>query len=752
MKTRASSAGRERNLARPPPAAALPALFAAMLSLSACGGADSRTSDASPQPTPASAAPSAVEAVPEPTPVPVPIPGLGATDYVPLYAAGTPVFEQIQYTEADGTLVTLAGFRPTNRHARERGEPWFEPDVGPGNYFTFPTWYFQNRTFGLMIRDQVPAGRSRIEISLRVNDGTFINTGLSAFRRDDPDIRDYGWKMNVGFQNPKEGNKNICHATSAREDCMVVITDNWRAPKPGTPFKVGDVIELAPAPFLPHTADNKAIIDGGGSRYYSFENLYQVGVGMRAWYGVAPILDSVPVPDSALLGGEASVSYNYSEEPHRVFQQMASNIGIANTRRFVEGRRLFHTSFVDGKHSESPDINPAFTQHANQLGPRYNNIRCIGCHTLNGRSAVTPLGGTLDTMTIETAAASTTAGNTPDPTYGVNVQQRAKAVGAPDYSVSVQSYVKTVRTLPDGETVELQKPVYAFKGPVPAQYSVRQAPQVVGLGLLEAVDEATLLALADPTDANGDGVKGVPNWAINPETGKQHLGRFGWKAGKASLRHQSGAALLKDLGVTSPVYKTLDCQKGVANCNASTAATSISETELERISSYLSLLGVPAQRSLRSGYPDGMRVAPEHDVDPAQISRGATLFAQAQCGTCHTPQLKTGANHPFAELRNQTIHPYTNLMLHDLGPELADTLTEGQAAPGMWRTAPLWGIGSLKYVQGGAQNVRYLHDGRARTLMEAIAWHGGEAANSRTRFEALSKADRTAVLAFLESL
>ena len=139
------------------------------------------------------------------------------------------VMEQIQYHEADGTLVTLAGYRPTNRHARERGEPWdAAADVGPGNYFTFPTWYFQNRTYGLMIRDEVPAGRSRIEISLQINNGTFINTGFSAFRRVDPDVRDYGWKMNVGFQNPTLGNQNRCLSTSARTDCMNVITDNWR--------------------------------------------------------------------------------------------------------------------------------------------------------------------------------------------------------------------------------------------------------------------------------------------------------------------------------------------------------------------------------------------------------------------------------------------------------------------------------------------------------------------------------------------
>jgi CxxC motif-containing protein (DUF1111 family) len=735
MKNHASSVERGSACSRPRSLALPAALFFAVVSVTACGGGGG------------SSAPSSSASI-----APTTETGAGTETYAPLYAADTQVVEKIQYTEPDGTLVTYAGFRPTNRHARERGEPWDAPDVGPGNYFTFPTWYFQNRTFGLLIRDGVPAGRSRIEISMRVNDGTFINSGLSAFRRIDADVRDYGWMMNVGFQNPLEGGQNICRSTSAREDCMDVITTNWRAPQNGTRLQMGDLIELSPAPFLDNTDGAHALIDGGGIRYYSFEQLYVVGKGMVPWYGVAPALDSHPLPDETLLGGQASVSYNYSEEPHRVFQQMANNIGIADTKRFVQGRRLFHTSFLDGKHSESPDINPVFTEHANQLGPRYNNIRCLGCHALNGRSAPPLLGARLDTMTVLTAAASAGASVTPDPVYGLNVQQQAQDPNAPDYSVSVQSYVKTMHALPDGETVELQKPVYAFKGPVPAQFSVRQAPQVIGMGLLEAVDETTILALADPSDKDGDGVRGVPNWSIDPETGKRHLGRYGWKASKATVRQQAAVALIQDLGVTSPVFKTLTCQRGAANCNATSAATAITETEIQRLSDYLSLLGVPAQRSLRSGFMDGIRVSPEHDVDPLKIQRGSQLFAQARCTACHVAQLKTGKNHPFAELRDQTIHPYTDLLLHDMGPGLADTLTEGQAAPNMWRTSPLWGLGSLKYVQGGAQNVRYLHDGRARTLMEAIAWHAGEASTSRNTFEALSKEDRDALLTFLESL
>ncbi len=696
------------------------------------------------------------------------MPGSPTETYTPLFAAGTPVTEQIQYAEPDGTLVTYAGFRPTNRHSREGGEPWKGvADQGPGNHFSFPTFYFQNRTYGLVIRDEVPAGRQRITVYLKPNVGTFINNGHTAFRSLGETVIEYGWKQGIGFINKKEGNQR-CHAAEKLEDLCVAewqngatILDYWRASDEGradNKLRVGDKIEMSPAQFLDHVqGTDKALIDGGGIRYYSFEQLYVVGKGMVPWYGVAPRLDSDPLPDDALLGGQASVSYNYSEEPHRLFQQTVNNIGIANMQRFVEGRRLFHTSFLDGRHSESPDVNPVFTQHANQLGQRFNEVRCLGCHTLNGRSPTATIGSPLNKMVVMTAAASTSTAVMPDPTYGLNVQQLSRAAGAADHAVTVQSYEKTLRRLPDDEQIELQKPVYAFKGPVPAQFSVRQAPQVIGMGLLEAIDETTLLALADPQDKNGDGVRGVPNWSINLETGQRHLGRFGWKAGKATVRQQAAGALMLDMGVTTPAYRSVSCQRGGADCNTTTATPAVVESELDRLSSYVQLLGVPAQRKYPSGYTDGTVTPPEHIFDKDAIERGSALFAQAGCTACHVAELKTGRNHPLAELRNQVIRPYTDLLLHDMGPELADTMTEGQASPNLWRTPPLWGLGSLKYVQAGTgfadpQSVRYLHDGRARTLAEAIGWHGGEASSSRAKFEAMSKAARDAVIAFLESL
>jgi CxxC motif-containing protein (DUF1111 family) len=728
------------------------------LALAACGdgggsGTDSTTTAApAPEATPPEAAP------------PQAGPAAGTPEFVPLFAEGTQATEDIQYTGANGELVTKIGFRTVERHAREGGEdPTDQIDKGPGRYLTYPSKYFQNRSFGLEVHDYVPLGLSKIEIFLRVIDGKFDGTTFSLFRGASPTQRSYGWNLNYGFNNSTLGDGHsipLCGGDLPVDSCKLVVDSNWSR-DPHDTLKIGDRIELAPASRLERWGDGvhqgeavpagkvqgNAIIDGGGSRYYGFEQLYVVGVGVRPWYGSATLLDSEPLPDAMLSGGQTTLSYNYSEEPMRVFQQMANNIGTLNTKRFVEGRRLFHTSFISGKHSEHENDNPVFEAHVGQVGARFNQERCIACHTLNGRSILPALGAPLDTFGVLTGA----PGAKVDATYGLNVQQRSSNGGA-DYAVSVQSYATQTRTLADGEKIELQKPVFAFKGPVPANFSVRQAQQIIGVGLLEAIDEATILALADPADKNQDGVRGIPNWVTDPETGTLRLGRFGWKASKASVRHQAADALMKDLGVTSPVYPSRSCQQGAADCRTATGTTALSEAEMQTLSNYLALLAVPAQRGIRTVFPAGEPIPPEHNVNEAQVAAGGKLFAQVACVACHTAELKTGKNHPFAELRDQTIHPYTNLLLHDLGPDMADTLAEGKATPTLWRTAPLWGIGALDFVQGGAQNVRYLHDGRARTLGEAIGWHGGEAGASRAKFEALSKADRDAVFAFLRSL
>lgn len=759
------------------------------------------------------------------TPAPFPIPSLsnivaepvGAEGYTPLFAAETSVIEHTQYSEPDGTLVTVAGFRPVERHAREAGEPWFNSeadnavgdwnqlDQGPGRYLTFPTFYFQNRTMSLVIRDEVPAGRSRVSVYLQVNNGKMIDVGMSGFHSMNPMLAGFGWAALGGFINipdseipsTRETVARYCSSDSGPFDCisdMIYLAPyanercdpTWQDckaapvdfaavnPDPteennNSTFSLGDLIEITPAFFLEKGPDGSALIDGGGTRYYSQEKLYVVGKGITPWYGVRPRLNNKPLPDEALSGGLASTSYNYSEEPFRSFQQAVENIGGKNMQRFVEGRRLFHTSFEDGSHSESPDINPLFTEYAGKMGERFNAKRCLSCHAMNGRSLPAQQGQTLETMSIMTALASLENVLTPDPTYGLNVQQLSLNPNSDDFSVSVASFesIKNI-TLSGEKTVTLQKPLYDFSGPTPAQMSVRQAPQLIGMGLIEAIDEATILALADPEDNNNDGIRGIPNWSIDPETGRKHLGRFGWKAGKGSIRHQTAQALLLDIGVTSALYPSSECQK---NPSAEACKSphqnqvAMDNKGLESITNYLSLLGVPAQRNVVTEWEGNRRIPFEYDIDTQAIANGEQLFKQLNCVGCHTTEITTGSNHAFAELRNQTIRPYSDFLLHDMGADLADDITEGEAQPTMWRTQPLWGLGLLAYTQETKDEMagpnikhdelsraRYLHDGRALTITQAILWHGGEATNSRSQFEALNKDEREDLLAFLNSL
>jgi len=231
------------------------------------------------------------------------------------------------------------------------------------------------------------------------------------------------------------------------------------------------------------------------------------------------------------------------------------------------------------------------------------------------------------------------------------------------------------------------------------------------------------------------------------------LGRYGWKASKVSLRHQTASAALLDMSVTSPVYPTRDCLSGPANCKTGKVEKGLNDEQLTLMTRYLRLLAVPAQRSLASGFPKGVSPISYLDVNPELVATGAKVFETMKCSTCHVSTVQTGDGSEMQENRNQTIKPYTNMLLHDMGAGLADTLVEGQATGSMWRTPALWGIGYTELVAASKNvPVGYLHDSRARTLSEAILWHDGEAATSRKRFEALSKADRDALLAFLKSL
>jgi CxxC motif-containing protein (DUF1111 family) len=714
----------------------------------------------------------------------------------PLPAADQPL-ETLQFTLADGTLVTRFGARGLARHGRERGEEWNEAgygpndtvdpatglalDKGPGNYLTFVPQYFQNRTWGVEIVDN-----SRVagvtKPTLVVNQYTmvdFLPGGVAFFRGfDRPGVTGYGW-MSPG--ELVDRNVTVCkpavypngpHLSSPggiNGACTLRIKDYPGhdglsadglpngSYVPGRALVAGDVVEVSPSMFSTREAMNAAG-DSGGIRYYSYEWAYVVGQGLRPWYGVQPRLNTQPLPEATLSGGIGSVSYNYSDNALFMFQQPHTHVGMRNMQRFVEGRRLVHSNFTSGAHNE-PGNDP-HQAIAGLQGARFNQSACIGCHVNNGRSpAPAAIGQRLDSMSVRTAAFDANGRQVVHPVYGTTAQMNAaSSTGtAQDWGMAVRvaGFDSRSVTLADGSSVELRKPTLAFDGPVPAAWSLRSAQPMIGVGLLEAVPEADILArVRSAPDA--DGVKGTANFVFDPESGAVRLGRFGWKAAKATLRDQAAAALLTDMSVTSPVYPNRGCHFDPAGCTRGSsvggAQRGIGESDLQLISHYLSLLAVPAQRSLASGFPKGVAPLDELKVEPQQVAAGARLFTDMRCAACHTVEMKTGAGHLFAELRNQTIRPYTDLLLHDMGTGLADNYAEGQAAGSLWRTAPLWGIGYTEKVMGNGGQAGYLHDGRARNLTEAILWHDGEGRAARQRFANLPKTERDALLAFLRSL
>lgn len=710
----------------------------------------------------------------------------------PLPAAAAPL-ESIQFTLPDGTLVTRFGARALARHGRERGEEWNEigygpnetvdpvtglpADKGPGNYLTFVANYFKNRSWGVEIIDnsRVPGITKPTLIVNQYNTVDFLKGNVAFFRGfDRVGVTGYGWMApgqlvddNIPICHPVAypGNDVLATPNGINGGCTIRI-DNYPGHAaldangfpnggniPSRALVSGDIIEVAPSMFTTVEA-MAAKGDTGNIRYYGPEGIYVVGVGLKPWYGVQPRLNSVPLPDETLSGGQGSVSYNYSDNALFMFQQAHTNTGMQNIQRFVEGRRIVHSNFTTGNHNEpGNDRNDALV---GLQGPRFNQSVCIACHVNNGRSpAPAALNQKLDTMSVHVAALNASGQQVAHPQYGAAVQMNAlSATGAPQNwgtNVRVGSFETSTVTLGDGATAELRKPVLAFEGPTPAASSLRAAQPMIGTGLLEAVPEADILArVRSAPDA--DGVKGTANFVFDPEGGAVRLGRFGWKASKATLRHQAASALLQDMSVTSPVYPNRSCGTDPAGCRSAVAQKGVSETDLQAISRYLALVAVPAQRSLPSGFPKGVAPIDELNVNPVQVAAGSKLFQGMRCAACHTSEMKTGSGHLFAELRNQTIHPYTDLLLHDMGAGLADKLVEGQATGAMWRTAPLWGIGYTDKVMGNNGQVGYLHDGRARSLTEAILWHGGEATAAKQRFQALPKTDRDSLLAFLKSL
>jgi CxxC motif-containing protein (DUF1111 family) len=430
------------------------------------------------------------------------------------------------------------------------------------------------------------------------------------------------------------------------------------------------------------------------------------------------------------LGGDTTVD----RVGPKAFTFPAANAREEHLRPFFFGNRLFNTNWVQA---------PASVQAFDGLGPVFNRVSCSGCHTRDGRGRP-PLSPNepMDSMLLRLSVPGTDAhgGPKPHPAYGDQLQDKSLH-GVPAEGRVVIAWTKVAGRFADGDAFELTKPIYRLEGlafgPLARDVMVspRVANQVIGLGLLEAVPEAYLRALADPDDANQDGVSGRLNMVWDPVSKKAAAGRFGWKANMPTLIAQSAGAAFGDIGLTSPLHPIQNCAAPQTACAkaADGGSPELAQEFLDKLVLYLRLLAVPAQRS-----PN----------DP-QVLRGEKLFADAKCWTCHQPTMKTDATAALPELRDQTFHPFTDLLLHDMGDELADGRPDFLATGREWRTPPLWGIGLFAAVNG---HTRYLHDGRARNLNEAILWHGGEGAASRDAYVKMPKADRAALIAYLGSL
>ncbi|KIN64653.1 Thiol oxidoreductase containing 2 cytochrome c heme-binding site [Sulfitobacter noctilucicola] len=444
-------------------------------------------------------------------------------------------------------------------------------------------------------------------------------------------------------------------------------------------------------------------------------------------------------------GGAATVRAMTNAD---AFSQPSGNIRFEDQLDFRVGNGLFRKLWVSS---------PSSTLASDGLGPLFNARSCQRCHIKDGRGhpPETPEDNAISMflrVSIPGPADAAIAdikdyiATLPEPNYGLQMQDFAVQGHAAEYRLDIVYEEETV-VLADGTEVSLRHPQYTAAdlayGPLhpQAMLSPRVAPQMIGLGLLETIPAADILKNADPDDLDGDGISGRPNVIWSVEYERPMLGRFGLKAGSPTIKEQSAAAFAGDIGISSPLFPAGagECTPAQALCenaihgDGDERGTEIDAEGMELVTFYSRNLAVPARRA----------------VADAQVLRGKEVFYNTGCTACHTPSYVTHRLEDRPEQSFQLIWPYTDVLLHDMGPGLADNRPEARATGQEWRTPPLWGIGLTKQVSG---HTYFLHDGRARSLLEAVLWHGGEALGQRDTVINLPTADRDALIAYLESL
>ncbi|MCR8550159.1 c-type cytochrome [Salipiger sp. P9] len=453
---------------------------------------------------------------------------------------------------------------------------------------------------------------------------------------------------------------------------------------------------------------------------------------------------SAPEPFEARPAGAATVP---ARADAQAFAQPSANMAPDRRMDFNLGDALFQKLWVSS---------PSSTRASDGLGPLYNARSCLGCHIRDGRGHP-PDGAGDDAVSMflrvsvpadpqaEMPAIAGWIATAPDPVYGAQLQEFGTVGHRGEARLEV-TYEEIAVPLSGGETVSLRVPRYRATdlayGPLGdgAMLSPRVAPQMIGLGLLEAIPAEDILAGADPEDADGDGISGRAAVVWSLEYDAPMLGRFGWKAGEPTVRAQSASAFAGDIGIATPLHPALwgECTEAQAACRDAPHGDDAEGFEIgvegfDMVSYYSQNLAVPARR----------------DLEDPEVLRGKRVFYETGCTSCHRPKFVTARMPDRPEQSFQLIWPYSDLLLHDMGEGLADHRPEGRATGTEWRTPPLWGIGLTERVSG---HTTFLHDGRARSLIEAILWHGGEAQPHRDAVISMAPADRAALIQFLESL
>ncbi len=718
--------------------------------------------------------------------------------YKPLYPnQSTPEISRNWRIEADGTIVTFGSGRARARHEAE--------DI----FYTFPSFYHEHRTFKFEVHDHTPKGESRVEIFYEPEYANFNDIGCrkSLFNPYRSYFGDNGGFTRIRNADPATGKGELWRCTGTRfvpgeregqtalrtgefydfefqqwlgftdtdprvSAQRVYYTDTFR-------IKLG-----SPGLYIVNNDELNAKLSSGGAAtaapVRAFKGIAQADVistsGVLADSG-APGYQSIRSPQSIAKGyqkpsylltnpaNNATVTYRDGNQTFTdqvieyaptaaspfivdrhthlwtAFFREALNIRWETHNQFLNGRRILHTDFVTGKHFESG--NPDFTELANLSTGLTINNSCVGCHVNNGRGQAPVAGQLPNSMAVKVSSGATDInGNAlPHNYFGKVLQPQSRNGGVPAEAITNVSYTTVAGTFNDGTTYQLQAPNYSVQvldsaGGAVNNFSPRMAQTIVGLGLLEAISETVLLQRHDPNDSNSDGISGRANQVTDLKTGEQRIGRFGWKASVATLEQFTADALHEDIGVSTSILQGPACGINQTACrNAGPNGIELSDARMSLLTVYMQALGAPARRA--------------ETVNNADVVRGELVFGNLGCAACHTPSMATDYGHPLAELRGQTIRPYTDLLLHDMGEGLSDRLTSNATLNREWRTPALWGLGLEEAVNGHG---RLLHDGRARNINEAILWHGGEAAASQSAYRAATSTQRNDLIKFLESL